>query len=362
MDSAQNLSHSNYYLPSEWHTQQAIQITWPHHNTPWQLSNSVEKIDAYFVNLASAILQYQDLIISADSEELKKQITNKLSGIEHNYNYYIYVTKTNDTWARDNSVITIIDKLNNNQKLLLDFEFNAWGAKYSFEHDNLVTNNLYNQNAYLFKHSPGQLNFKQIDYILEGGAIDSNGQGCVLTTSSVIFNPNRNHQHTDQQIIDSLKKDLNIDNLIIFENSFLAGDDTDGHIDQLVRFCSEDTIAYAACDNPLNPNYESLKKLEQEVFAVKNNNAICPNLKTIPLYIPNAITDENNNILPASYCNFLIINNAVLVPIYGDAVYDQKALDNFKQIFQDRDIIGLNSKAVIRHGGSLHCLTMQIPA
>ncbi len=275
--------HSDYYLPAEWHPQKAIQISWPHKDTPWIKSNSLDKIDQYFVELSKLILAKQDLIIIAHSETLKTEIEQKLHNNNNSkYKYYIYITKTNDTWARDNSVVSLLNKTNNN-KLLLDFEFNAWGGKYPYNYDNEVSYNLYTQEAY------GQPNLtcdlKKINYILEGGAIESNGLDTILTTASVIYNPNRNPEFTKEQILAKLQHDLNINNLIILENSFLHGDDTDGHIDQLVRFCNQNTLVYAACNDSDNPNFESLKKLEKELQILQKNNAITANLKIVPLYI-----------------------------------------------------------------------------
>jgi agmatine/peptidylarginine deiminase len=316
-------------------------------------------IDKYFVSLANNILNFQDLIITADNIDLKNHIIKKLSNT-NKYNYSIYVIKTNDTWARDNSAITLLstelatEKSLNNKKLVLDFEFNAWGGKYPYEFDNLVTEQLYNQHAF------GDVDFKKIPYILEGGAIDTNGSGTVLTTSSVIFNNNRNKKLSNQDMINNLKKDLFIAHLIILNNSFLYGDDTDGHIDQLARFINKDTIVYAACNDSSNPNYNNLKKLEQELLSLDLSQLpFIP--KLIPLFIPSVIKDQNNNILPASYINFLMLNKAILVPTYDNPEYDNQALNTFRTLLPDYEIIGLNSKSVIRHGGSLHCLTMQHP-
>lgn len=342
---------TNFYLPAEWHKQQYIQLTWPHTKTDWHNNNILAQITDYFINLATQILNYQDLIISAYDNELKTLITNKLNQKKHKYNFHIYICESNDTWARDHGPITLINE--DNEKKILDFTFNAWGGKYSYDKDNKITHSLYEQKAY------SNTEYQKIDYILEGGSIDTDGNGTLLTTSSCLFNKNRNSSLTKEKNIEYIKKFLNVDNLVVINNSFLYGDDTDGHIDMIARFINNNTIVYTACDNPENPNYNSLKKLEDEL----NNIELFKqkNIKLVPLYIPDAIYNEDNEVLPASYVNFLILNNSVLVPIYDNSKYDDMALTIFKKHLPDRDIIGIDSKIAIRQGGSLHCLTMQIP-
>lgn len=343
---------NTHYLPAEWEQQKAVQLTWPHQGTDWYASGLLDKIEKYFVNLAETILSYQDLIIVADNKTLKDRIINLLN-TKYKYHYVIYVTSTNDTWARDHGPITVINS-KNSEKTILDFDFNAWGGKFNCAKDNKITAKIYKQKAFT------RYNYRKIDYILEGGSLDSNGQGTVLTTASCILNKNRNTKLDKQDIVNLLKEYLGIDNLIILENSFLYGDDTDGHIDMMARFCNKNTICYIACDNKNNPNYNNLKKLENELYTIKDN--IGKNLELIPIYIPNMIYDSDSNLLPASYINFLIINDAVLVPTYNNEKYDAMALAQFRNIFEDRDVIGINSEIVINQGGSLHCLTMQIPA
>jgi agmatine deiminase len=353
---------SNYYLPAEWQEQFAVQLTWPHAYTDWANNGLLEEINEYFISLAKNILKYQNLIITAYDSSHKGLIESCLG--KNKFDYHVYICPSNDTWARDHGPISLLnDSLednSNSSKLILDYNFNAWGSKFDFSKDNLITSNLYQQKAY---PSSG---YTKINYILEGGSIDSDGKGTVLTTASCILNKNRNHDLSEQEIITELKQYLNIEKLIILKNSFLYGDDTDGHIDMIARFTSPNTIVYTACDNPNNPNYESLTKLELELKDLKAKRVLSSDINLIPLYIPDMIYLEDNNkdldnLLPASYVNFLIINKAVLVPTYNDTKFDDLALHTFKQLFPDRDIIGLNSRVAIKQGGSLHCLTMQIP-
>lgn len=341
---------TDYYLPAEWQTQKAVQLTWPHDKTDWHNNNILAQIEEYFVHLATSILEYQDVIITAYDQKHKKHITGLLNK-SYKHHYHIYIAESNDTWARDHGPITLIS--NKGQNKTLDFNFNAWGGKFDYHLDNLITATLYAQQAYSDNH------YEKINYILEGGSIDSNGTGTVLTTASCILNKNRNADLSEDEIISNLKKYLNISNLIILKNSFLHGDDTDGHIDMMARFCTPEHIVYTACDNPDNPNYESLKKLEQELSSLEI--VVSKKVKLIPMYIPNPIYDEDQ-LLPASYVNFLIINNAVIVPTYNDKHYDRLALESFKKLLPERSVIGIDSNIAISQGGSLHCLTMQIPA
>lgn len=362
------LNMNNYTLPAEWQEQFAVQLTWPHEETDWQESDLLEEIEEYFITLAEVILNYQDLIIVAHDEDLKYRITNLLDK-DYDYNYTIYICPTNDTWARDHGPITLVNNQDSisdhNSKLIIDFDFNAWGGKFDATLDNEITSTLYEQDAYGHAQykKPAYLPDSISSYILEGGAIDSNGAGTVLTTSSCVLNSNRNNNLSDQDKINILKQNLNIDHLIVLKNSFLYGDDTDGHTDMIARFCDTNTIVYCACDNIDNPNYPYLHDLEQELLDIQSN---CnqyglDSLELIPIYVPMMHYDSDNNLLPASYINFLIINNAVLVPTYGDDIYDQKAIDIIQDLFPDREVIGINSETPIRQGGSLHCLTMQIP-
>ncbi len=354
---------SNYYLPAEWQPQHAVQLTWPHSNTLWQKKGLLDKINDFFVRLATAILKYQDLIIVANNSQHQEFIESELSG-KHKFNFKIFISQGDDTWARDHGPITLIDSNepldSNMRKKTLDFDFNAWGEKYAFKLDDKITHNLYSLSAYVCSQ------YKKINFVLEGGSIDSDGQGNVLTTASCILNKNRNPNLTTQEIITNLQKYLNVNKLIILKNSTLYGDDTDGHIDMIARFTSPDTIVYAACDNPDNPNYNNLSKLKLELDSLKETGELGQNIKLIPLYIPEmhyANPDDKSigNLLPASYVNFLIINNAVLVPTYNDIKYDKLALDTFKELFPDREVTGIDSRVAIRQGGSLHCLTMHIP-
>lgn len=354
---------SNYYLPAEWQPQYAVQLTWPHNATLWQKKGLLTAINQYFVNLAQNILKYQKLIIIAHDKKHQEFIESEL-GSGHNYNFEFFICPSDDTWARDHGPITLINskepKNSSMRKITLDFDFNAWGEKYEFKLDDQLTQNLYGQSAYINSQ------YQKINYILEGGSIDCDGQGTVLTTASCLLNKNRNPQLTSQEIPAKLKKYLNINKLIILKNSLLYGDDTDGHIDMIARFTSPDTIVYAACDNQDNPNYNNLLNLKLELASLQETGELNPNIQLIPLFIPemqysNANDKSIGNLLPASYVNFLIINKAVLVPTYNDNKYDMLALDTFRQLFPNRDIIGINSQVAIKQGGSLHCLTMHIP-
>ena len=203
----------------------------------------------------------------------------------------------------------------------------------------------------------GETPIEQEDFILEGGAIESDGKGTLLTTSECMLNFNRNFLSQNETEI-HLKYYFGIKRFLWLFNGYLAGDDTDSHIDTLVRFCNENTIAYVKCDDEKDEHFQSLKKMEIELQAFKQVNGKPYNLIALPF--PKAIFDEDGQRLPATYANFLIINGAVLVPIYN-VPQDESALKILKQVFPERAIIGIDCNALILQHGSLHCVTMQYP-
>jgi agmatine deiminase len=254
----------------------------------------------------------------------------------------------NDTWFRDFGPITVIE---DNQPLLLDFQFNGWGNRYDASLDNLVTQRL-EQKQYF--NAP----LRALDLFLEGGSIDSNGSGTLLTTESCLLNNNRNSLGKPQTE-NALKKHLGAQNLLWLKHGFLEGDDTDGHIDNLARFVSHDTIVYLTCSNPSDEHYSSLKTMQHELAEFRQANG--KPYRLVPLPLPTACYSRiDHHRLPASYINFLIINHAVLIPTF-DCPADNIAQQTLQQCFPDRAIVPINSKGFIEQNGGIHCLTMQLP-
>jgi len=307
--------------PAEWEPQDAVLLAWPHENTDW--SPVLQQAQVTFSNIIQAIERFQRVILVGPNA---------------------YNLPTNDTWARDFGPITIVE---NGKPVLLDFTFNGWGGKFPADRDNAVNRSLHKQGTF------GITPMRSIDLILEGGSIESDGEGTLLTTAACLLNPNRNPQLSRDQIEQRLKEELGVHTILWLENGALAGDDTDAHIDTLARLCPDKTIVYVACDDPDDEHFEDLKAMELELMELQG-------YRLLPLPWPSAKYDEEGQRLPATYANYLVINGAVLVPTYNDPS-DAAALDVVQKAFPGREIIGIDCSTLILQHGSLHCVTMQIP-
>jgi agmatine deiminase len=257
---------------------------------------------------------------------------------------------SNDTWARDHGPVTVMD---DGQPLLLDFTFNGWGGKFDATLDNLITHQLHTAGAF------GAIPMRTIDLVLEGGSIESDGAGTLLTTAQCLLTPTRNPQYNRADIEDCLRSVLGCERFLWLEHGALAGDDTDSHIDTLARLCSADCIAYVACDDPTDEHYTELKTMEAELEAFRTRDGKPYHLVPLPWPKPRFAADGRR--LPATYANFLIINGAVLLPTYDDPA-DPEAAARLAQCFPDREIISIPCLPLILQYGSLHCVTMQLPA
>lgn len=252
----------------------------------------------------------------------------------------------NDTWARDHGAITVFD---DGEPTLLDFVFNGWGLKFAADRDNLITGRLYAQGLLRGRPQHGGL-------ALEGGGIESDGQGALLTTEACMLSPNRN-PHLDRDALErEFQRLFGVMRVLWLQHGHLAGDDTDSHIDTLARFCDPHTIAYVRCDQPDDPHYDDLLAMERELSALRD--ASGQPYRLVPLPWPEPCFAADGHRLPATYANFLIINGAVLLPIYGVA-QDEQAVAALRALFPDRDIVPVNCRPLIEQHGSLHCVTMQ---
>lgn len=334
---------SKRFLPAEWYPQGLVQLTWPHEETDWK--RYLADADSCFLNIASEIVKREILLIVGKDLERVKKITRKL-----NQERIIYFqTHNNDTWARDHGGITVIEDGN---PVVLNYKFNGWGLKFPSNFDNQITRKIFESGIF----SNVKLEHHH-DFVLEGGSIESDGDGTILTNTQCLLSKNRNEHMSKEQIENRLKKDFGAKRVIFLNHGFLKGDDTDSHIDTLVRFCKEDTICYIKSDNKKDQHYEELKKMEQEVKNLTKSNGEKYNL--IPLPMCPEICYEGER-LPATYANFLIINGAVLLPVYNVKA-DYEAIRVFESIFPERDIVPIDCSVLIRQHGSLHCVTMQYP-
>ncbi|MBI5449914.1 MAG: agmatine deiminase family protein [Gammaproteobacteria bacterium] len=336
-------------LPAEWEPQSAVMLTWPHDRSDWR--PWLQDTDRVFTALAAQITRYQQLLIICRDDSHRSHIRNLLRASNTavlNHSHFA-IAASNDSWARDHGPITVID---NQQPRLLNFIFNGWGGKYTADLDNQITVSARAQGVFANRQ------YQSIPLVLEGGSIDSDGHGTLLTTSACLLAPTRNPGLSRNDIEGQLKQHLGCSRVLWLEHGWLAGDDTDSHIDMLARFCSPDTIAFTSCDDHDDPHHTPLQAMRSELKSLRQING--EPYRLLPLPIPRPIYHEGRR-LPASYANFLIINRAVLVPTYGDPM-DQIALRRLGWAFPGRDIIGIDARPLIRQFGSLHCVTMQLPA
>ncbi len=342
---------TTYFLPAEWHQQDAVMLTWPHKATDW--ATILDRVEPVFVEISKHICRFERLIIIACDELQRMHIVDLLTNAAISSDHYrIVLAASNDTWARDHGPITLLNE--EGQPKLLDFTFNGWGNKFSAGKDNLINGYLFNAP---FIHSEKTT---VIDFVLEGGALESDGQGTLLTTSTCLCNPNRNPEYTQEQIELTLKDILNVDRVLWLDEGHLEGDDTDAHIDTLARFAPNNTIVYVQCLDSTDSHYESLSRMEQALKTLKTADG--ESYQLIPLPFTNPCHNEDGDRLPATYANYLIINNAVLVPTYNQEKLDQQALVAISAAYPEREVIGIDCSAIIEQFGSLHCLTMQLPA
>ncbi len=335
-------------FPAEWYPQSGIMIAWPHPDTDWR--ENLADVEHVYCELVRQVSEYEKVLLLCMDEPLLFRVKGILDeyGIKDNRIDYRCVPY-NDTWTRDFGPLSI---LKNGQPQLLNFQFNGWGNKFRSEQDNQVNHTLYAQGTW-----PGTC-LHDISYTLEGGSIETDGCGTLLTTSACLLNKNRNGPLSREAVEKLLMKNLGINRVFWLEYGGLAGDDTDGHIDTLARFCDPETIAYMTCNNPGDENYHGLSNMEQELKDLRTKEGRPYTL--IPLQLPQPVYDRQGRRLPASYANFLITNGPILMPVYQDTMADQRAADQLAAAFPGREILTIDCKSLIVQHGSLHCMTMQI--
>lgn len=332
-------------LPAEWEEQSGILLAWPHEESDWR--PWLPLVELVYAEIVKHISRFEiALIATADSERTAALLTAVGAEMAR---VRLCEIPTNDTWARDFGPITIE---RNGAPLLLDYGFNGWGLKFACDRDNLVSRRLHRGGAF------GDVPLRTVGLILEGGSIESDGRGTLLTTAECLLNPNRNPHLTREEIEETLKVQFGADRVLWLSSGYLAGDDTDSHIDTLARLAPDDTIVYVRCEAAADEHYPPLFLMEKELKHLQTREG--KPYRLIPLPWPRACYDEEGNRLPATYANFLVINGAVLVPTYDDPA-DEAALTAIGAAFPGREIIGIDCRPLILQHGSLHCITMQLP-
>ncbi len=317
--------HDNVYrLPAEWEPQSAIQLTWPHLLTDW--APMLATIEKTYVAISQEIQKREPLLVVGPP--------------------------SNDTWARDHGFITLVSDAGLPPRLL-DFKFNGWGEKFPADLDNALNKRLFDEGRFCGEY------VDHLDFVLEGGSIESDGKGTIFTTTCCLMAPHRNQPFTKAEIEAKLKEHLCADRVLWLDHGSLTGDDTDGHIDTLARICPDDTIVYVGCSDPADEQYDGLLKMKQQLQSFRTIEGAPYRLVELPM--PRPIYDEDGERLPATYANFLIMNDAVLCPTYNQSDLDNEALQSLRDVFPDREIVGIDCCSIIRQHGSLHCCTMQFP-
>lgn len=340
---------TTFQLPPEWAPQSAVMLTWPHEHGDWL--GKLPLIEPVFVEIARCVSLHERVVIACWDEahlaHVKMLLKNAGAALD---NVTLHAVPSNDTWTRDHGPITV---LNGATPHLLDFTFNGWGRKFDAGLDDQLTGRLHALGAF------GKTPLQTVDLVLEGGSIEGDGAGTLLTTRRCLMSPMRNPHLSQSQIETRLGELLGVEHFLWLDNGHLAGDDTDSHIDTLARLCDRHTIAYVACDDPTDEHYLELKAMEEELKGFRTRDGAPYRLVALPW--PQPKYDEDGHRLPATYANFLIINGAVLVPTYDDPA-DETALASIKECFPEREVIGISCLPLILQHGSLHCVTMQLPA
>ena len=335
-------------FPAEWEPQSAVLIAWPHAGTDW--AERLGEVEDTYVALVSAITRFEDVVVCVADADLQTYAEARLRSnrVEMDRVRFVEVPY-DDTWLRDSGPITLVDETGAPRFRLLDFRFTGWGGKFEASLDDQLVERL--DEAGTFRDDIRQ----PLDFALEGGAIETDGAGTLLTTWRCL---GERHPGVERSAISTALSDwLRQERVLWLDHGYLEGDDTDAHVDTLARFAAPDAIVFQACDDPADTHYAELKAMADEIAALRTADGTPYRL--FPLPWPRPIRDGERR-LAASYANFLVINGAVLMPAYGDPA-DDAAVAVLQEAFPDREIIVIPCRPLIWQNGSLHCITMQLP-
>lgn len=338
-----------FHMPAEWRMHEATWLTWPKDPETWP--DRVSQVEQIYIEMMEALTPHEIVNLLVDDAATEHAVRQRSTFASTN-NIRFHHIPTVDSWIRDYGPNFLIN--DRGGAAFNDWIFNAWGNKYeTLKHDNDVP---------LFLEPRLQLRRFEPAIVLEGGAIDVNGSGCVLTTEQCLLNPNRNPHLNREQIEDYLKSYLGV-NKVLWLGEGIVGDDTDGHIDDIARFVAPNTIICAVEDDPEDANYELLQDNLRRLKSMTDVNGRGFEIVTLPM--PGAVggtsTDTRNlDRLPASYANFYIANNVVLAPVFGHA-NDRRAVETLQRVFSDRRVVPINCEPLVWGMGTIHCVTQQQP-
>lgn len=340
-----------FFLP-EWTKQWGTLLTWPHESGDF--SHWLDAIEDTYVKLVGAIQPRQHVLVLCQDPQHHSHIEKKLAAARVSLKAVrFFQIPYNDLWIRDYGPLHVLE---NGRLKLLNFRFNGWGGKYEHALDDAATDALIAQNAF----SELQAEVESADFVLEGGALETDGLGTLLCTERCVLAETRNPGMRRVQMEEMLRNRLGVERILWLKNGYLEGDDTDGHIDMLVRFTDPHTLCYVSCQDKTDPHYEALQALLLELQALRNFQGEPYKLVPLPWPTPK-FSARTQRRLPASYANFLIINQVVIVPVYDDPA-DQVALEQLQHCFPHRYLIPIDASVLIEQFGSIHCATMQLPA
>lgn len=340
------MSRIRFRLPAEWEPQAGVIIAWPHEATDW--APRLAQLDEAYVGLASAIARFEPLVVCVADVSVREHVARKLGEADVAEERVRFVeVEYDDTWLRDSGPITLTNSVDFR---LLDFRFTGWGGKFEATRDDRLIETLIQR--CLFRVAAHQ----RIDWALEGGAIESDGAGTILTTWRCLHQ--RHPRMSREEMTRLLTESLGADRVLWLEHGYLEGDDTDAHIDTLARFAPDGAIIFQACDDPADRHYAELGRMSEELTQLRTREDRPYRLHALPW--PRAIVDDGRR-LAASYANYLVVNGGVLVPAYGDPA-DEIAARIIGSAHPGREVVQVDARPLIWQNGSVHCLTMQVPA
>ena len=339
------MSNQKRRLPAEWEPQSGVMLAWPHGASDW--AEMLGHVQPVVIEMVRHIARFERVLLLVDAVAPVRD-SLAAAGVDMAQVQLVEI-ETNDTWTRDYGPLTVVE---DGDFHLLDFGFNGWGLKFASDQDNQASRRLHAAGIF------GKLPLQTFGLIFEGGSVESDGAGTLLTTGDCLLSPNRNPQLTQAAIEAELKRAFGAEQVLWLGSGHLAGDDTDSHIDILARFAPENTIVHMHCDDPADPHFDAFAAMHEELAGFTNVSGEPYRLVALPW--PKAKQNRFGDLVAPSYANFLIINGAVLVPVYGDA-RDDEALAVIAGCFPGREVIGIQCSPLIEQGGSLHCMTMQFP-
>ncbi len=339
------MANDIHYIP-EWELKGRILLALPHADTDWNYILP-EAVDQYRRLITAFVTHGEEvLLLVSDVDAAKASLANcPLRGVE------FVEMPTNDTWTRDYGPVTV---MRNDRMRAIDFGFNGWGLKFAACHDNLA--NLHLRDSGIM---PKDIYRNCRSFILEGGSLETDGYGTLLTTSECLLSPNRNGDLTIDKIADKLKAELGVDHILWLNHGALEGDDTDSHIDTLCRLAPDNVILFTGCRDVDDSHFEELLKMRAELTMLRNAEGEPFNLVELPL--PDPIYDEEGYRLPATYANYLVTPRAIYMPTYHQPQKDLLACNTVKIAFPEHEVVGVDCCTLIRQHGSLHCSTMVVP-